>query len=78
MQKFYNTASHNVIRAFSKANVSFPISKKDLLEKAGSALIQVDFDKTVTMEEYCKEIKVDKFENKSQFFNALIGSNFQL
>jgi len=74
MQKFYLAASHNVIRAFSKAEVGFPISKKELLDKAGKSMIQIDFDKTISLEEYCKDIKIDSFENKSQFFNALIGS----
>lgn len=74
MQKFYLAAGHNVIRAFSKAEVGFPISKKELLDKAGKSMIQIDFDKTISLEEYCKDIKIDSFENKSQFFNALIGS----
>ncbi|MDR1916812.1 MAG: hypothetical protein LBQ58_09590 [Synergistaceae bacterium] len=78
MKKFYLASSHNIIRAFSKTGVSFPISKKELLEKAGNAEIQVDFDKKITLAEYCKDIKINDFENKSQFFNALIGSTFKL
>ncbi|MDR0671313.1 MAG: hypothetical protein LBF64_03275 [Oscillospiraceae bacterium] len=78
MQKFYLAAGHNVIRAFSKANISFPITKKELLDRAGKAAIQVDFDKSITLADYCKDIKLDKFANKSQFFNALIGSTFKL
>ncbi|MGL6199195.1 MAG: hypothetical protein ACRC3H_09720 [Lachnospiraceae bacterium] len=74
MQKFYTASSHNIIRAFSKSGIGFPISKKELLDKAGKSMIQIDFDKTITLEEYCKDIKIDGFENKSQFFNALIGS----
>lgn len=78
MQKFYTAAAHNVIRLFQKENVSFPVSKKALLDQVGDAEVQVDFDKSITMEEYCKDIKIDKFSNKCQFFNALIGSNFKL
>jgi hypothetical protein len=78
MQKFYVAAGHNVIRAFSKANIGFPITKKELLDRAGTAAIQVDFNKSITLADYCKNIKLDKFENKAQFFNALIGSNFSL
>ena len=74
MQKFYLAAGHNIIRAFSREKVGFPISKKALLDKAGKSMIQIDFDKTISLEEYCKDIKIDSFENKSQFFNALIGS----
>ena len=78
MKKFYLASSHNVIKALAASGVGFPISKKSLIEKAGSAQIQVDFDKKITLEEYCKDIKISEFENKCQFFNALLGSNFRL
>ncbi|MDR1430865.1 MAG: hypothetical protein LBI99_01955 [Propionibacteriaceae bacterium] len=74
MQKFYTAQAHNVIRAFDRTGVAFPITKKELLAKAGAEKIKVDFDKTITLEEYCSGITLDAFENKSQFFNALIGS----
>jgi|GEM_PF-408930 len=78
MQKFYLAANHNVIRLFQKNRICFPITKKELLDKAGNENIQIDFDKTVTLAEYCENIKIDSFANKSQFFCALIGSTFTL
>ena len=78
MKKFYLAGNHNVVRALANAGIGFPISKKELLDKAGTAQIQVDFDKKITLEEYCKDIKIGSFDNKCQFFNALIGSNFKL
>jgi hypothetical protein len=66
-----------MVKALAKAGIVFPISKKNLLDRIGSAQVQVDFDKKITVEEYCKNISVTDFENKSQFFNALIGSNFK-
>jgi len=78
MQKFYTAANHNVIRLFQKENISFPMTKKVMLDKIGKSMVQVDFDKSITIEEYCKDIKIDTFANKCQFFNALIGSNFKL
>lgn len=74
MQKFYLAANHNIIRIFDKAGIQFPISKKTLLDKVGKTTVQVDFDKKITMEEYCKDIKISDFANKAQFYNALIGS----
>jgi len=78
MKKFYLVAGHNVVKALANTGISFPISKKDLIDRAGGTLIQVDFDKKITLEEYCKDIKISSFENKCQFFNALLGSNFKL
>jgi hypothetical protein len=74
MKKFYSAASHNVVKAFDKYGVQFPITKKELFAKAGTANIQIDFDKCVTLQDYCKDITIDAFENKAQFFCALIGS----
>ncbi len=74
MQKFYVAASHNIIKIFDKAGIQFPISKKALLDKVGKTQVQIDFDKKITMEEYCKDIRISDFANKSQFYNALIGS----
>ena len=78
MNKFYLASNHNVIKALAASGVCFPISKKSLIDKAGSAQIQIDFDKKITLEEYCKDIKISEFENKCQFFNALLGSSFSL
>jgi hypothetical protein len=77
MRKFYVASSHNVVKALSAAGISFPTSKKSLFDKAGKSQLQVDFDRTITLEEYCKDIKAVEFVNRAQFFNALIGSNFK-
>jgi hypothetical protein len=75
MKKFYMAAAHNTVRLLEAADISFPISKADLLAKVGDKEVQIDYDKKVTMNEYCKNIKVDVFTCKAQFFNALNGSN---
>ena len=60
MKKYYMGAVHNTVRA---------------LEKVGEDTVQTDFDKVITMNEYCKNIKIDSFVNKAQFFNALFRAN---
>ncbi len=60
MKKYYMGAVHNTVRA---------------LEKVGEYTVQTDFDKVITMNEYCKNIKIDSFVNKAQFFSALFGAN---
>lgn len=78
MKKFYTAAMHNVVKLLDKEGVSFPVSKKVLLDKAGESRVQIDFNESITLDEYCKGIKLDRFENKAQFFCALIGSNLSL
>jgi hypothetical protein len=75
MKKYYMAAAHHTVRLLESANIQFPISKADLLAKVGEKEVQVDFDKKITMNEYCKNIKLESFANKAQFFNALNGSN---
>ena len=60
MKKYYMGAVHNTVRA---------------LEKVGEYTVQTDFDKVITRNEYCKNIKIDSFVNKAQFFNALFRAN---
>jgi len=78
MQKFYTAAIHNVVRLFQMEEIGFPIIKEAMLYKVGDIKVQVDFNESITMREFCKDIKIDKFENKCQFFNALYGSTFKL
>jgi hypothetical protein len=68
-------AAHNVVRALDAGGIGFPISKKDLLAKVGEAEIRIDFDKKISLSEYCSNIKIDNFENKAQFFCALTAAN---
>jgi hypothetical protein len=75
MGKYYMATEHHVVRALDAGQIGFPISKKDLLAKVGNAEIRVDFDRKVSLSEYCGNIKIDYFENKSQFFCALTASH---
>ena len=68
MKKYYMAAVHNAVRILEAGDISFPITKADLLEVVG------DKNKVITMKEYCKNIKSDHFANKAQFFNALFGA----
>ena len=74
MKKYYMAAVHNAVRILEAGDISFPITKADLLEVVGDKNIQIDFVKVITMKEYCKNIKSDHFANKAQFFNALFGA----
>lgn len=78
MKKLYTATMHHVVKLLDSEGVSFPVSKKVLLDKVGKSKVQLDFNETTTLDEYCKGIKLDCFENKAQFFCALIGANLKL
>jgi hypothetical protein len=75
MKKYYLATDHNVVRVLDAGKIGFPISKNDLLAKVGGVEVQVDFDKKANMSDLCANIKINNFENKSQFFCALAAAN---
>ncbi|MDR2132890.1 MAG: hypothetical protein LBP30_06030 [Clostridiales Family XIII bacterium] len=75
MKKYYMAAAHNVVRALDAGNIRFPIGKEELLAQVGNREVQIDFDRKISISEYCGNIKIDNFENKAQFFSALTAAN---
>lgn len=75
MRKAYLATGHHLTKKLADSNVIFPISKAELLNKVGEEIIKVDFDKCVSIKEYCSNISIDYFNNKEQFFCALNASN---
>jgi hypothetical protein len=75
MKKYYMAATHNVVRALDAGNIRFPIEKKELLARVGETEVQIDFDKRSRLSEYCGGITLDRFENKAQFFCALVAAH---
>lgn len=71
MGKHYGATMHNVVKALADAGVVFPVSRAELLSRAGKLEIGVDFGKKIALAKFCEEIKTDYFENKCQFFCAL-------
>lgn len=78
MDKPYRATTHNLVKALDKAEVQFPITKKELFNKVASMEIGVGFDKKMLVTDYCKNISIDFFENKAQFFCALTASFLDL
>lgn len=75
MKTAYTATEHNIVKALANADVIFPLSKTDLLRKAGDQVIQIDFEQFTTLREYCTAIAVDYFCNKEVFFCALHGAH---
>ncbi|MDR1573641.1 MAG: hypothetical protein LBS24_04980 [Clostridiales Family XIII bacterium] len=75
MKKYYLAAAHNVVRILDIGGIGFPISKSNLLAKVGDVEVRIDFNRKLRMADYCANIKIENFENKSQFFCALNAAN---
>lgn len=74
MDKPYRATTHNLVKALDKAMVQFPTTKEELFNKVSGIEIGVGFDKKMLVTDYCKNISIDYFENKAQFFCALVAS----
>lgn len=78
MKKLFASTQHYVILALGNANISFPTSKKDIIARAGNHSIRIDWDRYIPLSELMQDIKIEQYENKSQFFCALIGTMTKL
>ena len=70
-EKPYVAGVHFITKAL--ADVEYPISKNELINKVGLKEIQVDWNEKKTMRQLIEPIKIDKFETAASLFNALIA-----
>lgn len=73
MKKIFLANDHFILRALDRAGITFPIGKQELLNRMGKMEIRVDYDKKQTVSVYMKNVELDHFETKTQFFCALTG-----
>lgn len=74
MKKLFTATQHYVVQALHKGGVTFPTTKKDIIAKAGKFPVRTDWETCVPLADYIKDVKLDKYENKAQFFNAWVGT----
>ncbi|WP_425538596.1 hypothetical protein [Microaceticoccus formicicus] len=72
----YRAKNHNIIKALEQSFISFPIGKQELLKKVEGVEIGIDYNEKVLLSDYCKDINIDYFDNKAQFFCALNASKW--
>lgn len=77
MRKFFLANDHFILRALDQAAIEFPIAKSELLARIGRVEIQVGYDKKQSFNVYMKNVDLDHFANKAQFFCALTGHHAQ-
>lgn len=67
--KFYTAMQHNLAKALY--DIRFPITKQELIDKAGSRKIQTDFDKTVELREIFEKMPLDRFSCAGELYNNI-------
>jgi hypothetical protein len=78
MKKYYMAAMHNVVKALEASSIQFPITKADLIAKAGDREIFTDWDSSTSLKELLNDVTLEGFDNKSQFFNSLTAALTEL
>lgn len=69
--KPYLAGIHHIVKALG--DVDYPIAKSELIARVGKNGVQVDWDKTVTMEELLNPVKIDNFESAASLFCAMVA-----
>ena len=69
-ERYFTYGPHLMIKAMRKAGITFPASKAECMEKAGDALVQVDFDTFRPLRDVIAEVDPDHFVNNEAFYCA--------
>ena len=57
-----------------KANVSYPISKQEILEQIGDEIVKVDMEHYLSVREIIAPIRHETFSCAAEFYCALLGA----
>ncbi len=74
MKKAYVATGHHLTKKLAEYGIVFPTSKEEIIDKLDGVMLQVDFDHSISVNEYCSQIPIEYFDNKDEFFCALNSS----
>ena len=74
MVRNFTCEPHFMMKAVTKAGISFPISKADALAKAGDLEVKVDFDKYVTLRSILERMVPEYYDNATFFYSAYMAA----
>lgn len=75
MAEYFTFGPHLMVKAVRRAGIRFPASKADCMEKAGDALVQVDFDTFRPLRDVIAGLSPDYFVNNEAFYSAWVSAN---
>ncbi|WP_455193698.1 hypothetical protein [Eubacterium ramulus] len=56
------------------ADISYPISKQEILDQIGNEIVKVDVDQYLSVQEIIAPIHQETFSCASEFYCALLGT----
>ena len=77
MSETFDYAPHFMVKAVRKAGITFPISKKECLEKAGDLTVRVDFDRTVPLHSVLERMVPENYDCGAAFYNAYMAAEMK-
>lgn len=67
--KFYSAMSHNITQAIK--DINYPVTKKELIERTGDRVVQIDFDKKIALKELWEKLPLDEFSCAGELYNNI-------
>ncbi|MDD4835029.1 MAG: hypothetical protein PHC44_09955 [Lutispora sp.] len=55
-------------------DISFPTTKLQIIEKAGTRMIKVDYGKKMTIKSFVEAMPLDSYSSAAEFYCALLAS----
>ncbi len=71
MEKYYPALMHNLSRALGE--IHYPITKEELLSQRGSRQVQIDFDRSIPLEDLIRPTPLDRYSCAAELYNNLVS-----
>lgn len=72
----YRADCHLFIKAMNKANITFPTTKSEIIEKLGNIEVQYDYDKFAPAKAFIEKLYLEEFDNALFFWEAMLADGF--
>ncbi|MBO1308498.1 hypothetical protein JZO70_20155 [Enterococcus sp. 669A] len=75
---FPNIGMHYFVKAFNQLDVRFPVTKKELIEKAGDIQVKTWEDQYTPLKEIFESMAPEDYPNGTAFMCAYTSANLQM
>lgn len=75
---FPNIGMHYFVKAFNKIEVTFPVTKAELIEKAGDIQVKTWDDQFTPLKDIFESMVPDFYPNGTAFMCAYTSANLQM
>jgi hypothetical protein len=73
-KKVFMGGTHELVKVMAEGKIQFPISREDIISRAGSLKTRVEQDKYIPLRDIIQKIEMEYFDCAAAFYNAYAAS----